>query len=176
LEDSASAERFIEFKDSLAGGAATSRQAARILLRNLKLAEECPAPSNRAHQSDDWSCGIWVARWIERQLREVFDEPRLKPPSVSDCIARGNESIVKISGQVAKAKAKGKAETKSKAELKIFKNVEPVHESFEAALKAGLECSKCLPTKKGTKGCRACMGEHFEELRQKGFKSELSVE
>ena len=169
MEDSAGAPRFIEFKDSLAGGAATSRQAATRLLRNLKLSEECPAPSNRAHQSDDWSCGLWVTRWIERQLREVFGEPRFKPPSIFDCLSRGNEFIVKISGH-AKAKAKGKAETKSKAELKIYKNVEPKHATFEDALKAGLECHKCLPTKAGTKGCRACMGEHFEELRQKGYK------
>ena len=83
LEDSAGAQTFIEFKDSLADGAATSQQAATRLLQNLKLTEECPAPSNRAHQSDDWSCGLWATRWVERQLREVFGEPRLKPRASS---------------------------------------------------------------------------------------------
>ena len=35
------------------------------------------------------------------------------------------------------------------------------------ALAAGLECKKCIATKKGTKGCRTCMGEWFEHIRMR---------
>ena len=49
--------------------------------------------------------------------------------------------------------------------------VKAIEKTFEDALKAGLECTKRLPTKKLTKGCRSCMGEHFEHIRQRGFET-----
>ena len=166
----AGAKRFIEFKDSLKPGAESSRAAATKLLKNLKIGEECPAPGNRGAQTDGWSCGLWVARWIERQVREILGEPRLPPTSLLDTMRRGNDFVDKIRGAKAKAKAKAKAEPKGEKSKKEYKTHEPVHATLEEALKAGLECSKCLPTKMGTKGCRACMGEHFEDIRQRGFE------
>ncbi len=58
----------------------------------------------------------------------------------------------------AKAKAKGAAKSSSSM-------IEPIHETFESALAAAFLCTKCVATKFGTKGCRACMGEHFEQIR-----------
>ena len=88
--------RLIEFKDSLKLPPETSRKAATSLLRNLKLAEKCPEPCNRMFQTDGWSCGLWTVRWIERQLREIAGEPRMKPPSIMDVFARGQDFIDKI--------------------------------------------------------------------------------
>ena len=63
-----------------------------------------------------------------------------------------------------KAKAKGKCEPKTK------ENPEPKWPTLEAALAAGEKCPKCIARIAGYKGCRACMGEWFEEIRQKGVK------
>jgi hypothetical protein len=46
-------------------------------------------------------------------------------------------------------------------------NEENQHETFDHALAAGHLCTKCIGTKAGTKGCRACMGEWFEQIRKK---------
>ena len=151
--------RAIEFKDSLEHPAGTSQAAATRILKNLNLAEECPAPSNRAFQADGWSCGLWVVRWIERKLREITGEPRHKPPSLKDLCIRSKLFIEKIKS------AQGKPVAEAKAKAKAYKNVEPVFESLDLALQAGLLCTKCIVTKQGTKGCRACMGEYFEEIR-----------
>ena len=45
------------------------------------------------------------------------------------------------------------------------------HQTLEEALAAGLLCTKCVATKQSTKGCKACMGKWFEEIRQSGAKS-----
>ena len=158
--------RHIEFKDSCPNEAA--HQAATKVLQNLGLIgaeEQAPQPSNTSRQEDGWSCGLWASRWIERQLRENKGEPRLPPTSLAEMRTRANEFIEKI-------KAVGKpAEPKPVPELKVSKGPRPTHEpehpSFEAALEAGLLCTKCIPTKAGTKGCRACMGEFFEQIRQR---------
>ena len=158
--------RAIEYKDSLRQPAATSRAAAARLLRNLGLGEDCPAPSNRAKQEDAWSCGLWVMRWIDRKLREIAGELRMKPPSIMDCFNRGNEFISKVKNP----KLKDKAVPKAKAEPKTYKNVEPTFANLDEALAAGLKCTKCIQTKLGTKGCRACMGDLFEQIRLKKAK------
>jgi hypothetical protein len=44
---------------------------------------------------------------------------------------------------------------------------ETQHETFDHALAAVHLCTKCIGTKAGTKGCRACMGESFEQIRKK---------
>ena len=163
------AQRFIEFKDSISLGAKTSRAAATRLLKNLHLAEECPDPSNIAVQVDGWSCGIWVLRWIEREIRAIMGEPRMPPTSIHEVLRRGNDFIIKLQPK-AKAKAKAKAEPVTAAKPKELKIYELGHETFDLAIKAGLECTKCLPTKHGTKGCRSCMGEHFELIRQRSRK------
>ena len=146
---------------------------------------------NELTQRDGWSCGLWVIRWIERSLRERRGEGRLPPPSIKTVVDRGNEWIDKIKSAglseetraeaKAKAKARASAKTEAKAEAKrqaqrratkTPKQIEPVFASLEEALEAASKCKKCLPTKYGTKGCRACMGEWFESIRQKGKKGE----
>ena len=62
---------------------------------------------------------------------------------------------------------KEKAEDKSEKLRKEYKSVEPEHSSFEKALDAAITCTKRVFTKAGPKGCRACMGEHFESIRQR---------
>ena len=159
--------RAIEFKDSLEQPAGTSQAAATRILQNLNLAEECPAPSNRAFQADGWSCGLWVIRWIERKLREIAGEPRMKPPSIMDCFNRGNDFISKVKNVKLKEKAVAKAAPKT------YKNVEPTFANLDEALAAGLKCTKCTVTKQGSKGCRACMGDFPEEIRMRGAKASL---
>ena len=133
-------------------------------LKFIKLDEQCPEPCNRAFQVDGWSCGLWAIRWLERQLREIKGEPRMRPASIMAMFARGQESIdkVRLGKPVAKPKAKSMA--------KVWINPEPVFATLEEALAAAFKCTKCLVTKALTKGCRQCMGEWFEEIRQKGFK------
>ena len=143
------------------------------ILRKLQLigeADECPPRCNEMFQEDGWTCGLWTARWVERSLRELRGEGRLRPASIKDAMVRGNEFIKKIKDAGIKPKAKAKPEAKAPAKPKVYKSVEPVFETLEQALKAALTCTKCLPTKHGTKGCRACMGECFEQIRQKGSK------
>jgi hypothetical protein len=41
---------------------------------------------------------------------------------------------------------------------------EPAFLTFEAAEACRFLCTKCRPTKSGTKGCRACMGDWFEQF------------
>ena len=108
-----------------------------------------------------------MVRWIERKLREIAGEPRNKPPSVADLCIRSKDSIMRIKS------AHGKPVAEAKPKAKAYKNVEPVFESLDLALQAGLACTKCIVTKQGTKGCRACMGEFFEEIRMKRARGSL---
>ena len=106
-----------------------------------------------------------MIRWIERKLREITGEPRHKPMSLTDLCIRSKLFIERIKS----AQTKPVAEAKPKA----YKNVEPVFESLDLALQAGLACTKCIVTKQGTKGCRACMGEFFDEIRMKRARGSL---
>jgi hypothetical protein len=159
--------RHIEFKDSLPGEAA--RIVATKTLRNLGLIEnhaEAPVPCNTCVQADGWSCGLWASRWVERQMRENRGEARLPPPSLAEMRNRANEFMCKI-----KDVKKVPIEKKPEAASKHYETHEPVHASFEDAQVAATACSKCLPTKAGTKGCRACMGDYFELIRQRKSRS-----
>ena len=129
---------------------------------------------------DAWSCGLWATRWIERDLREIRGEGRQVPDSITDACARGNEWIQKLQdasdNDAAKAKAKAKAKGKAKSTKSASKHAasldaETEHPNFEAAMKAAASCTKCEPQKDGAKGCRACMGEHFEAMRKRGFQA-----
>ena len=87
----------------------------------------------------------------------------MRPTSLAEMRTRANEFIEKI-------KAAGKpAAPQPEPELKVSKNARPTHEpehsAFEAAQAAAWLCTKCIPTRAGTKGCRACMGEFFEQIR-----------
>ena len=98
-------------------------------------------------------------------MRELRGEGRTPPASLKDMMARGNEFIQKVKAAAPKAKAAPKP--KPQPEPKPRPQVEPTFETLEQALEAAKECKKCLATRAGTKGCRACMGEWFEEIRQK---------
>ena len=177
----------IEFRDSLRVPPATPPAMVERILKNLGLVDEswrCPPRCNEAFQTEGWECGIWAARYIERSGRERRGEGRLPPASITDIVTRTNHFIeqIKKAGQQdlertakanakAEAKAEAKGKAKAKAEERAKKQVEPVFATFEEALEAGKLCSKCLPTKFGTKGCRACMGEFFEQIRLKGKHS-----
>ena len=91
--------RLVEYKDSLPAPSPAAHAAATKLCHNLNLigAEElAPEASNSCKQVDGWSCGLWVCRWIERQIRENRGEARYPPPSLGDCITRANEFITKL--------------------------------------------------------------------------------
>ena len=93
-------------------------------------------------------------------------EARVRPASIKDIRVRGNEFIKKLKDYASKPEPKAKPAPKAKAP-KEYKTNEPVFECLEDALEAAHKCTKCLYTKQGTKGCRACMGEWFEEIRLK---------
>ncbi|MBM4179834.1 MAG: hypothetical protein FJ211_10980 [Ignavibacteria bacterium] len=79
-----------------------------------------------------------------------------------------NEFISKIKDADLKKATKVPDKKKgAKAEGKVYATHEPVHASLEEAMFAALACTKCVPTKNGSKGCRTCMGEHFETIRQR---------
>ena len=91
--------RLVEYKDSLPAPSPAAHAAATKLCHNLNLigAEElAPEASNSCKQVDGWSCGLWVCRWIERQIRENRGEARYPPPSLGECITRANEFITKL--------------------------------------------------------------------------------
>jgi hypothetical protein len=166
--------RAVEFKDSIRGGTGTSSVAARNILVKLSLVPEdfaMPEPANKLFQADGWSCGLWVMRWIEHFLREMRGEATLPYERFSEVIPRVNEFISKIVNATSKATAQAKA--KAKALAKTGTKGEPVYDTFEKALWAALKCTKCVTTKFGTKGCRGCMGEWFEEMRLNKYKGRV---
>ena len=174
----------IEFRDSLRDPPKSAAAMVERILKNLGLVDEgwlCPPRCNETFQVEGWECGLWATRYIERSRRERRGEGRLPPASIADMVTRTNYFIeqLKQAGKKglerenkakakAEAKAQAKAQAKAKAEARVRKQVEPVFASLEEALEAAKQCKKCLPTKFGTKGCRACMGEHFEQIRLKG--------
>ena len=174
----------IEFRDSLRDPPRTAANKVERVLHKAGLVAEgwrCPARCNKTFQAQAWECGLWATRYIERSLRERRGEGRLPPASIADMITRTNAWIDLLKKAAAaglereakaKAKAEAKASAKAKAEAKAKarqrEQIEPVFASLEEALEAAKHCTKCLATKFGTKGCRACMGEHFEQIRLKG--------
>jgi hypothetical protein len=162
----------IEFKDSLKSKPATARAAATRFLRGanlIKAPAEAPEASNETFQADSWSCGIWATRSIERSLREHRGERRQPPRAIKALCDRANDFINKLKAASIETKAKATPKAKPEPKGKALKATEPTHETFEHALAAGYACTKCIATKAGTKGCRACMGEWFEEIRMKHF-------
>ena len=171
----------VEFKDSLKVPAASAPRVVEKILKNLGLVDRdwtCPRASNLGFQRGGWECGLWAARWVERTLREQRGEGRIAPPSIKFQTDRVNNFIQKLKdarttrdekaaseAKKAEGKAKAKARLRTSATKLLAEIVEPVFETLEDALEAAQKCKKCLPTKKGTKGCRTCMGEWFEEIR-----------
>ena len=51
----------------------TAKEAAsKVLQTCLQADKQLPAPSNRFHQADGFSCGLWCLQYIERQAREFL--------------------------------------------------------------------------------------------------------
>ena len=164
----------IVFKDSLPNPPETARAAARAILARLELVPESfegPSRSNKAFQTDGWSCGLWATRWLERSLREARGEARRIPSTLKDIATRGNEFIDKLktasSASLESRRKRAREKAEPKAEPKQRQKFEPTFKTLEEALEAAKHCKKCLCTRAMTKGCRACMGEHFEQIRQK---------
>ena len=153
--------------DYLTSIAVGNFEAAKTILRKLGLGLDvaAPEPSNNHYQSDGWSCGFHVVKWIELDLRQWRGEPRLGAPSIGDLTVRTNHFITKIKDVfVTLPLAAPKPACKPKTSKPT---AEPQWATLEEALDAGLKCSKCLRTKQGAKGCRACMRAWFEHIRMK---------
>jgi len=123
------------------------------------------------HPTDDWSCGLWCARRVERSLRGLRGEAARPPSDFRAATRRANDFIERLKGArgPASGEAKAKAKAKAKATAQVERvQIEPTFGALDEALEAAWACTKCLPTKNMTNGCRACMGEWFEEIRQRG--------
>ena len=164
------------YKDSISPPVAANAEAASNLLRNCGfLAGDAlaPQPGNRDLQQDGWSSGLQVVKWIELDLRGRRGEPRLPDPTVDDLRKRTNAFIAKIKGAAAKSndrKQEMKPDTAPTGEggaAEALSVMEPKWDNLEDALEAAQDCQRCVATRFATKGCRACMGDFFEEIRLK---------
>ena len=120
----------------------TSHNAAERLCKNLGLLAETTAlPKNEpGPQKDGWSCGLQVISKVEVLMREWRKEgPTLLVP-IEEVAERLNEYLRKLRKDLA---------------------------TFEEALQVGLRCTRCKPTKKGSKGCKYCMGHWFKDVRER---------
>ena len=79
--------------------------------------------------------------------------------------SRANEFISKI-----KQASDKEARENKRGNNKPRETHEPEHSTFEALDAGAFLCTKCLPTKSGTNGRRACMGEWFEKIRMRKSK------
>ena len=104
----------------------------------------------------------------------------MPPVTIGEQVTRINQFIEKIRDarkqkdekavaetKKSEAKAKSEAKRESKASEILRVQVEPVLATLEEALEVAKACVKCYATKVGTKGCRTCMGEWFEHIRQR---------
>ena len=171
----------IEYRDSMKIPSKNAREAATKILRKLGVidaGEQCPEPCNKRHQVDGWSCGLWTTRWIERALREIRGEGREPGFSVTQSTLRGNEFILKLQASSDNVAAKAKSKAKGKAKGKATAGNPPKegkHASLAAAQAAAEACTKCA-NNKYSKGCRECMGDWFEEVRQRGHLQRAAKE
>ena len=164
----------LHYYDALPEQTQTCYQAACRAARNLTLlapGQDLPA-SAPGEQKDGWSCGAWVLRQMEIQMRTQRGELPTLPPSITQVIARVNFWIQKLHEAPApKAKAKGKAKAAPEAKAPP---VPDLPKTLEEALQRGLACKKCRPSiRQPVKGCSQCMGPFFEEIRQKTCKKVL---
>ena len=138
---------------------------------------------NETYQQGGWECGLWCSRWVERALRELHGEGRSPPTSIGELTKQVNQFIDKLqearrTAAAAEASAAKKEEASQRlrdlaaeAESQALKRIhEPQHASLEIALEYAKNCKKCLPTRGGRKGRRACMGKWFEQVRLKDTK------
>jgi hypothetical protein len=182
----------ISYQDPLPRALACNIQVAERLARVLHLLPgNSPLPASPpGQQADGWSCGLWVLQYAEQAMRAQRAEVLMFPASITQISRRLNEFIAKLRPN--SGPAHGAMEPApptdplpltpatvpqppttatdslppASAQITRSKTL-PVHATFEEALEAAQRCTKCRPTKKGSKGCASCMGSWFSELRQK---------
>ena len=102
---------------------------------------------------------MWALKNLEEFLRTRRKEIVQADITLAFLRSRLNFHITKLRPGVPAPAPKALAPSKAKAAKE--------HATLEDALDAAQQCSKCRPTKLGTKGCQECMGAWFSELRQK---------
>ena len=85
--------------------------------------------------------------------------------SIEAILARTNEFITKVLESTKAPNSKPVAKPKGLAKAKG--KPDQMSDTLEEALEAAFRCAKCVATRQGTKGCRQCMGERFEQIRIK---------
>lgn len=168
FKDTVTRQVQVEYRDSLNPAAPGNLVRAKTILLNLGLQElvERVEPSNEMHQEDSWSCGLFVIKWIEQDVRETA---RHEPPmqvTIKMAATRINAFIDQIKKKAQIPDKKGAPPAPAPPEVQMLEPKEVQFETLELALDAANACKKCYPTKKGIKGCRQCMGKWFEEIRQ----------
>ena len=84
-----------------------------------------------------------------------------------------NAFIAKIKGAAAKSNDREQemkphtAPTGEGGAAEALSFMEPKWDNLVDALEAAQDCQRCVATRFATKGCRACMGDFFEEIRLK---------
>ena len=130
---------------------------------------------NMLFQDDGWRCGYWVIKWIETKLRRIRGEPGTPDLTLDDGVKRLTRFIMKLKQSGLKLSEQAIAETMDDVRVKVKERQEkgkvrktvvfPEHQTLEETLAAGMRCTRCVATKLCTKGCKACMGKWFEEIR-----------
>ena len=156
-----------QLEDSGFGEAPDNLVWAKQILINIGIENlvEYVKKSNKLGQNDAWSCGIWVLKWIEADLRARRDEVPM-PLSIQMVTKRVNVFIEKLKQKALLPAAAKAAAPAPPAVPEVLPD--PVGDKFktlEEALDAAASCKKCLPTQRGTKGCSQCMGNWFEQIR-----------
>ena len=151
----------LQYEDSLPAQTDVGYQAATRVARRLCLLPEGQdlPKSLPGDQKDGWSCGLFVLQKSEIQIRRFRGELPSVPPSIPQIRQRVNVWIQKLHEAV-------QPKFPPKAPANARKRPPPA--TFDEALARGIECTKCRPSKlQPVKGCSACMGDWFEEIRQR---------
>jgi len=154
------------YKDSASGAAPANQAWAKQILLNIgleNLVDEVK-PSNKVFQKDSWSCGLWVLKWIEMDLRARRQEPPIAM-SVETIVKRLNGFIQKLKEKAVKVPKAPPAPVPPAVPDVLPDPVGDKFKTIDEAMDAAHKCKKCLPTQRGTKGCTTCMGRWFEEIR-----------
>jgi len=91
--------------------------------------------------------------------------PQLLPGSIETVASSSGLGGVAV-GAMDSGSGEPDKKKRAKAEGKVDETHWPVHATLEEAMIAAIVCKKCVPAQRGTKGCRACMGEFFEAIRK----------
>ena len=129
-------------------------------MRNLTLLSPLDTlpHSNPGQQADGWSCGLWALKHLEEFLRRRRREIAQAEFSLEMVRTRVNLHISKLRPGVPVPKSTAQPK-------KDQANQRKEYDTFDEALLAAQECTKCRATRHGYKGCTWCMGKWFEHLR-----------